>query len=165
MITVNKHEHEWRDGMTIQSLLEEKNFTFPRIVVKVNGKLVKKQNYSSYKIQNGDRIDRDSHDWRRLRPRWSPPGRRAPSPLDLEVLVQYNKAAVRLRSCLQRIQGQGDILFFLDFLPSDQKTPNFFDLYRVFGNRTDRAFIFPHRRSYRQHIGFPVRSQNCCIRS
>ena len=57
MITVNKHEHEWRDGMTIQSLLEEKNFTFPRIVVKVNGKLVKKQNYSSYKIQNGDQID------------------------------------------------------------------------------------------------------------
>jgi thiamine biosynthesis protein ThiS len=57
MITVNKQEHEWHDGMTIQSLLEEKNFTFPRIVVKVNGKLIKKQQYSSYTIEDGDRID------------------------------------------------------------------------------------------------------------
>ncbi len=26
MITVNKQEHEWRDGMTLQTLLDEKRF-------------------------------------------------------------------------------------------------------------------------------------------
>ncbi len=57
MITVNKQEHEWRDGMTLQTLLDEKRFTFPRIVVKVNGQLVKKYDYSTYTIENGDVID------------------------------------------------------------------------------------------------------------
>jgi thiamine biosynthesis protein ThiS len=57
MITVNKQEHEWSKGMTIQQLLEEKKYTFPRIVVKVNGKVVRKPEYRAYRLNDGDVVD------------------------------------------------------------------------------------------------------------
>ena len=57
MITINKREHEWYENMTIESLLQDKKYTFPRIVVKVNGKVIKKSEYSVCPINDGDIID------------------------------------------------------------------------------------------------------------
>ena len=45
-----------KDQITISELLKIKNFTFKMLVIKVNGKLVKKDAYNSFKINNGDDV-------------------------------------------------------------------------------------------------------------
>ena len=53
MICVNQEEMEWEPGMTVQDVLERRKYTFPMIVVKVNGDVVHKEVYSSYQVQDG----------------------------------------------------------------------------------------------------------------
>jgi sulfur carrier protein len=57
LITVNKRETEWHEGMTVQELLDMKNYTFKMIVVKVNGNVVPKKKYDTYEIHDGDNVD------------------------------------------------------------------------------------------------------------
>jgi len=45
-----------KDQITVSELLKIKNFTFKMLVIKVNGKLVKKNAYNSFKINNGDDV-------------------------------------------------------------------------------------------------------------
>ncbi len=45
-----------KDKVTISELLEIKNFTFKMLVIKVNGKLVKKEKYDSSYVNNGDDV-------------------------------------------------------------------------------------------------------------
>jgi thiamine biosynthesis protein ThiS len=45
-----------KDQITVSELLKIKNFTFKMLVIKVNGKLVKKDFYESFKINNGDDV-------------------------------------------------------------------------------------------------------------
>ncbi len=41
MITINRRDSlPWREGMTVQDLLDAMTYTFPRIVVSINGVLV-----------------------------------------------------------------------------------------------------------------------------
>lgn len=57
MIRVNdKFDVEWREGMTVDALLETLNFTFPMIVVSVNGQVVPKSEYGSTAIEDGDQV-------------------------------------------------------------------------------------------------------------
>ncbi len=44
------------EEMNVEELLKLKNYTFPMIIVKINGKLIKKDNYSSSVIKNGDDV-------------------------------------------------------------------------------------------------------------
>lgn len=54
-ITVNGNTVEWEEGMTIASLLKKMNFTFRMLVIKVNGNLIKKDQYENTIIpQNAD---------------------------------------------------------------------------------------------------------------
>lgn len=53
MICVNQEEMEWEPGMTIQDVLDRRKYTFPLIIVKVNGELVPKEAYASYQIEDG----------------------------------------------------------------------------------------------------------------
>ena len=50
MICVNQEEMEWEAGMTIQDVLDRRRYTFPMIVVKVNGELVRKEAYTTYQV-------------------------------------------------------------------------------------------------------------------
>jgi len=52
----NRPESIDNDQITISELLVLKNFTFKMLVIKVNGKLVKKDAYSGFKINNGDDV-------------------------------------------------------------------------------------------------------------
>ena len=45
-----------KDAITIEELLEIKNFTFELLIVKINGDLVKKESYPSVKIFPGDEV-------------------------------------------------------------------------------------------------------------
>ena len=52
----NRSETFTQERLTITQLLEVKNYTFKMLVIKVNGKLVKKDEYSSFEINEGDDV-------------------------------------------------------------------------------------------------------------
>jgi sulfur carrier protein len=53
----NRNESFSADKMTVSELLVEKNFTFKLLVIKINGSLVKKDQYHTATIQHGDKVD------------------------------------------------------------------------------------------------------------
>jgi len=56
IILNNRQEKIEKDSLTIQELLEYKNFTFRMLVIKVNGKLIKKDAYNTTVIKEGDNV-------------------------------------------------------------------------------------------------------------
>lgn len=52
----NKKELFDREKITVAELLKEKNFTFKMLVIKINGKLIKKELYESREIEEGDNV-------------------------------------------------------------------------------------------------------------
>lgn len=54
MIEVNGEKIPWKQDMTIKDVLEACNYTYPMLVIKVNGKTVKKSQYSTFKVNDGD---------------------------------------------------------------------------------------------------------------
>jgi len=57
-IVLNNREEiiEGRTEINVDELLKIKNFTFPMIIFKINGELVKKEEYSKSKIKDGDNV-------------------------------------------------------------------------------------------------------------
>jgi thiamine biosynthesis protein ThiS len=57
-ITLNRQEEEIPGGqMTIRDILKYKNFSFPNLVVRINGKLVKKPDYDTAMVVEGDFVE------------------------------------------------------------------------------------------------------------
>lgn len=58
-ITLNNRETELIDHekINIKELLRLMKYTFPMIIIKKNGKLVKKDNYNKTFIRNGDKVE------------------------------------------------------------------------------------------------------------
>lgn len=57
-LIINNIEEDIEQNIkSIDELLKYKNFTFKMLVIKRNGELVKKEDYSNTIIQNGDKID------------------------------------------------------------------------------------------------------------
>ncbi|MBC8486220.1 MAG: sulfur carrier protein ThiS [Bacteroidetes bacterium] len=52
----NRKETIDADILTVQELIEKKNFTFRLLVTKVNGKLVKRDERDNVKIKDGDNV-------------------------------------------------------------------------------------------------------------
>jgi thiamine biosynthesis protein ThiS len=52
----NRHETLEADQLTVNELLELKNFTFRMLVIKINGQLVKKDAYHTARIKDGDKV-------------------------------------------------------------------------------------------------------------
>lgn len=56
-ITLNNREETFdTDLLTIDQLLKMKNYTFKMMVVKINGKLVKRPQYAEARIKEGDDV-------------------------------------------------------------------------------------------------------------
>jgi len=54
MIRVNnRDEIEWQEGLTVTGLLELFRYTFPDIIVKINGELVRREEYPTRTIPDG----------------------------------------------------------------------------------------------------------------
>jgi len=53
----NNNEELSGDEMNVQQLLNAKKFTFKMLVIKVNGILVKKEDYENIIIKDGDKVD------------------------------------------------------------------------------------------------------------
>jgi len=56
MIKVNSRDLEWQEGLTVQRLLELKEYTYVKIFVKINGRIVEKEDYETTLIQDGDDV-------------------------------------------------------------------------------------------------------------
>ena len=56
MITVNGKEVAYEEGMTVKRLLEIMNYTFPMIIVRVNGKLVLREDWETFVIPPGAKV-------------------------------------------------------------------------------------------------------------
>ena len=52
----NRSENLDHSSLTVSELLKVKNFTFKLLVVKINGKLVKKEDYNNTHIRDGDDV-------------------------------------------------------------------------------------------------------------
>jgi sulfur carrier protein len=53
----NRQESFKKNTLTVSELLKEKNFTFKLLVIKINGTLVKKDQYDTAIIEHGDKVD------------------------------------------------------------------------------------------------------------
>ncbi|MBZ4653976.1 MAG: thiamine biosynthesis protein ThiS [Peptococcaceae bacterium] len=53
MIKVNGEDFPWEEGLTVKKLLEKKGYTFPTIVVLINGLSVPENEYVSTIIPDG----------------------------------------------------------------------------------------------------------------
>ena len=56
MLIINSKEITWKKDETVSLLLKRMNFVFPMIVVKINGRLIKKDKYSTQLINDNDEI-------------------------------------------------------------------------------------------------------------
>lgn len=57
-ITLNNRPESFdKDSLTVSELLVEKTFTFKLLIVKVNNKVVQKDDYSTFEIRPGDKVD------------------------------------------------------------------------------------------------------------
>ena len=56
IILNNKEEELGFHELTVNQLLKVKKFTFKMLVIKINGKLIKKEQYESAKIVDGDNV-------------------------------------------------------------------------------------------------------------
>jgi len=56
MIKVNGKDFEWEENMTVEDLLKKKRFTYPKIIVKINGEVIDKEEYGIKTIMDEDDI-------------------------------------------------------------------------------------------------------------
>ena len=54
MILVNnRDEIEWEDGLTVSGLLDRFRYTFPHIIVKIDGEVIPREQYPTRTIPDG----------------------------------------------------------------------------------------------------------------
>jgi len=56
IILNNRNETIDKEPVSVKELLEIKNFTFKMLVIKINGKLIKKDQYENSLIHDGDNV-------------------------------------------------------------------------------------------------------------
>jgi sulfur carrier protein len=52
----NRHEEFREEQLTVQELLEKKNFTFKMLIIRINGIIVKKNQYNDTVIHDSDDV-------------------------------------------------------------------------------------------------------------
>ena len=53
MIKVNGDPLEWREGMTVQDILDAKKYKFPMLIVTIQGEHVAKEHYAGTAVPDG----------------------------------------------------------------------------------------------------------------
>jgi len=58
MISVNdgKEQVIWFEGMTVRDLLRVCNYTFPNVLVTVNGRVIPPESYAVHPLYDGDEV-------------------------------------------------------------------------------------------------------------
>ncbi|MBM4403606.1 MAG: sulfur carrier protein ThiS [Candidatus Cloacimonetes bacterium] len=55
-IIVNGNTMDWEDGITVRTLLGKMNYSFPMLIVKINGTLIRKEEYDLTLIPVGANV-------------------------------------------------------------------------------------------------------------
>ncbi len=57
-ITLNNNTESFsEETLTVSQLLEKKNYSFKMLIIKINGVLVKKQDYNTSGVKDGDNVE------------------------------------------------------------------------------------------------------------
>ncbi|MCD6461435.1 MAG: sulfur carrier protein ThiS [Thermoplasmata archaeon] len=56
MIKVNGRPMEWQEGMTVKDVLDAMGFTFPMIVVKIDGVVVRREDFATKEVPDGAEV-------------------------------------------------------------------------------------------------------------
>lgn len=56
-ITVNGNIIEWNDGMTVRDVLTVMKYSFRMLIIKINGEIVKREDYETRTIPNSAKVD------------------------------------------------------------------------------------------------------------
>lgn len=56
MIELNGKKVEWEEGLTVEALIERMNFTFPGIIVRVDGEYIPKKNWPHFVIKKNSKV-------------------------------------------------------------------------------------------------------------
>lgn len=56
MLVVNGTPLEFKQGMTVRDILTEMRYTFPLLVIKINGRLVRRDQYNDATVDDGAEI-------------------------------------------------------------------------------------------------------------
>jgi thiamine biosynthesis protein ThiS len=56
MIKINDEEIKWRKGMTVRDAMNQVHFTFPLVVVSVNGMIIPPDELDKFIVNDGDEI-------------------------------------------------------------------------------------------------------------
>lgn len=56
IIKLNGKNFPWEEGLTIEEIMEKKKYIFPKIIVKINGQHVEKEDYSTTIVNDGDDV-------------------------------------------------------------------------------------------------------------
>jgi len=57
MILNNREYKTWREGITVQEIIDENKFTWPKLVVKLNRKVVWPEEYAATVIAESDDLE------------------------------------------------------------------------------------------------------------
>lgn len=57
IIKLNNRDFPWEEGLTIEKIMKIKKFTFPKIIVKVNGMYIEKEDYATTIVNDGDNVE------------------------------------------------------------------------------------------------------------
>ena len=56
MIKLNNRDCEWMEDLTVEVLMKNKNFTYSRIIVSINGKFIPSEEYATTVIMDNDDV-------------------------------------------------------------------------------------------------------------
>lgn len=56
MIKVNNRDFPWTDNLSVKKLLKLKKYTYPKIIVKINGKYIPKEEYANTLIKDNEDV-------------------------------------------------------------------------------------------------------------
>lgn len=56
-VNVNGNIIEWNEGMTVQDILTVMKYSFKLLIIKVNGELVKRDQYDAYKVPVNSEVE------------------------------------------------------------------------------------------------------------
>ena len=58
MVLNNRPYPDWHEGLTIRGVMEHMKFTWPKLVVKVNGQLIWPEDYDKVTLEEADDSER-----------------------------------------------------------------------------------------------------------
>jgi len=56
-VNVNGNIIEWNEGMTVRDILTVMKYSFKLLIIKVNGELVKRDQYDAYKVPVNSEVE------------------------------------------------------------------------------------------------------------